>query len=61
MEKFLLFLGSFWRPWCQLKNVHKTAQIQIARSKIFQLNSRGNTIKVKYKFSAWQIWFKKIV
>ena len=32
-----------------------------ANRKLFQLNSRGNTLKVKYEFSAWQIWFKKTV
>ena len=53
-ENFLIF-GSFW---CQLKrsrNLHKYISHE---AKLCELNSMGNTLKVKYIFGAWQIMKK---
>ena len=58
VSEFLLFSGSLWGYFRHSQKLQKPLQVHIARRQILSLcglNSMGNTLKVEYKFGAWQI------
>ena len=50
-----LIFGSFWGPWGQLKSPEISTNTNRTKLSLCELNSMGNTLKVKYKFGVWQI------
>ena len=50
-----VIFGSIWGPWSQLKKSRNLTNTNRTKLNLGELNSMGNTLKVKYKFGAWQI------
>ena len=51
---FVVIFRSFWGHWGQQKSPEISKNTNRTKQSLCELNSVGNTLKVKYKFGAWQ-------
>ena len=54
-RNFGVIFGSFWGPWGQQKSPGISSITNRTKPNLCVLDSMGNTLKVEYKFGAWQI------